>query len=163
MARKRNFEEIESLGSVSQPVLSAYVDGVITGLSIVKKGKKSYFDGNVSDGKTKLRIVGFQGGQHKAIQDFLTKKTPLRLEDCQIKRGRRGPKMKIQLKDTTILVKSPKTFDFTAIDFDTDAGIAINLGELEDMRLDQKVTADVKVLVVDDIFIRCYQARCHCC
>ena len=47
-------------------------------------------------------------------------------------------------------MKSPKTFDFSAIDFDTDAGIAINLGELEDMSLHQKVTADVKVLVVDE-------------
>ena len=117
----------------------------------MKKGKKnSYFDGSVSDGKTKLRIVGFQGGQHKAIKDFLTKKTPLRLEDCQIKPGRRESKMEIQLKDTTILMKSPKTFDFSAIDFDTDAGIAINLGELEDMSLYQKVTANVKVLVVDE-------------
>ena len=58
--------------------------------------------------------------------------------------------MEIQLKDTTILMKSPKIFDFSAIDFDTDAGIAINLGELEDMSLYQKVTADVKVLVVDE-------------
>ena len=99
MARKRNFEEIDSL-------------------------EKSYFDGGVSDGKIKLRI---------------------RLEDCQIKRGRREPKMEIQLKDTTIFVKSAKTFDFSAIDFDTDAGIAINLGELEDMSLYQKVTADVNI------------------
>lgn len=151
MARKRQLEEIDDLESVSQPALSACIDGVVTGLSIVKKGKKnSYFDGSVSDGKTKLRIVGFRGGQHKAIKDFLTKKTPLRLEDCQIKPGRRGSKMEIQLKDTTVLMKSPKTFDFSAIDFDTDAGIAINLGELEDMSLYQKVTADVKVLVVDE-------------
>ena len=48
-------------------------------------------------------------------------------------------------------MKSPKTFDFSAIDFDTDAGIAINLGELEDLSLYQKVKADVKVLVVDEV------------
>ena len=57
--------------------------------------------------------------------------------------------MEIQLKDTTILMKSPKTFNFSAIDFDTDAGIVINVGELEDMSLYQKVTADMKVLVMD--------------
>ena len=102
MARKRQLEEIDDLESVSQLALSACIDGVVTG-SIVKKGKKnSYFDGSVSDGKTKLRIVGFRGGQHKAIKDFLTKKTPLHLEDCQIKPGRRGSKMEIQLKDTTV-------------------------------------------------------------
>ena len=60
MARKRQFEKIDNLESVSQPVLSACIDGVVTGLSIVKKGKKnSYFDGSVSNGKTKLRIVVF--------------------------------------------------------------------------------------------------------
>ena len=91
--------------------------------------------------------MGFRGGQHKAIKDFLTKKTPLRLEDCQIKPR---SKMEIQVKDTTVLMKSPKTFGFSAIDFDTDAGIAINLGELEDTSFYQKVTADVKVLVVDE-------------
>ena len=59
--------ELPSLESVSEPVLSTCIDGAVTGLSIVKKGKKnSYFDGSVSDGKTKLRIVGFRGGQHKA-------------------------------------------------------------------------------------------------
>ena len=68
-------------------------------------------------------------------QTFFLTKIPLRLKDCQIKPGTHESKMKIQLKDTTVLMKSPKTFDFSAIDFDTDAGIAINLGELEDMSL----------------------------
>ena len=68
---------MDNLESVSQPVLSACIDGVVTGLSTVKKGKKnSYSDGSVSDGKTKLRIMGFRGGQHKAIKDFFNKEDP---------------------------------------------------------------------------------------
>ena len=59
--------------------------------------------------------------------------------------GRHGTKMEIQLKDTTTLMKTAKTFDFSAIEFDTNAGITINLGELEDMHLYQKVTVDVKL------------------
>ena len=47
-------------------------------------------------------------------------------------------------------MKSAKTFDFSAIEFDTDAGITINLGELKDVRLYQKVTVDVKVVEVDE-------------
>jgi hypothetical protein len=43
---------------------------VITGLSIVKKGKSSsYFDGSDSNGKMKLQIMGFRGGQHKASNE----------------------------------------------------------------------------------------------
>ena len=93
MAHKRQFEEIDNLESFIQPVLSSCIDGVVTGL---KKGKKNfYFDGSVSDGKMKLRIMGFRGRQHKVIKDFLTNKTPLHLKDCQIKPGRCGSKMKI--------------------------------------------------------------------
>ena len=44
-----------------------------------------------------------------------------------------------------IQLKSHKTFDFSAIDFDIDAE-----SELEDTSLYQRVTADVKVLVVDE-------------
>ena len=71
----RNFEEIDSLGSVSEPVLSACEDGVVTALSIFKKGKnKSFFDVSISDKKTKLSIMRFQEGQHNTIQDFLCTK-----------------------------------------------------------------------------------------
>ena len=47
-------------------------------------------------------------------------------------------------------MKIAKLSKVSAIDFDTDAGIAINLGELEDVSLYEEVTADVKVLVVDE-------------
>ena len=115
MARKRHCLEINNLESVSRPVLSACIDGiVVTGLSILKKGRNSsFFNGSISDGTTKLRIVGFRGGQHKLMTEFLTKKTPLQLDDCQIKTGRRGTKMEVQLKDTTILTKSANSLDFS--------------------------------------------------
>jgi hypothetical protein len=133
MACKQQYKEINTLESVSEPVLSTCVDGVITDLSVVKKGKSSsYFHGSVSDGKTKLQIVRFTKGQYKAIKEFLMKKIPVHLEDRQINSGRRWTKMEIKLKDST---KPPNTFNYSAIDFDTDAGIAINLG---DMRLYQK-------------------------
>ena len=70
------------------------------------------------------------------------KKQPIRFEDYQIKPTRKGTKMKIQLKDNTVLIKS---FDISAINFDTDAAINIHLGELESMNLWQKVTVNVSV------------------
>ena len=42
---------------------NATVHGVITSLSPMKKGRSSnFFHTNISDGETKLRLVGFQGG-----------------------------------------------------------------------------------------------------
>ena len=56
---------------------SACSNGVITGLSTMKKGKSSsYFDGSVSDGMLKLQIAGFRGRQHNDIimREFLTRR-----------------------------------------------------------------------------------------
>ena len=65
MAHKRQREEIDNLEFANQPMYSACLDGVITTLSIVKKGKSSsYFDESGSEGSLKLQIVGFRGGQH---------------------------------------------------------------------------------------------------
>ena len=48
-------------------------------------------------------------------------------------------------------MKFAKIFNFSTIDFDTEAGLTIHLGELEDMRLYQKVRVDVNVLTVNEL------------
>ena len=45
------------------------------------------------------------------MQDFMSKKKPVQLEDCKIKHARRGPKMETMLKGHTTISASPKTFD----------------------------------------------------
>ena len=90
----------------------------------MRKGKNSsYFGGSISDGTSNMRIVGFRAGQH-IMNEHLMKKLPIRREECQIKRARRGEKMEIQLKDNTALKKSSKIFDMSSLEFDTDAAIA---------------------------------------
>ena len=65
MVRKRPVEEIESfevesLDAVDNPVSSANIYWMITSLSPVKKGRiRNYFDGTISDGTSKLHMVGF--------------------------------------------------------------------------------------------------------
>lgn len=74
--------------SVSQLVLSACIDGVVTDL--------------------KAANCRVRRGKHKVMKKFLT---PGRLS------GRWGMNMEIQPNDITILMKSSKTFDFSATDF----------------------------------------------
>jgi hypothetical protein len=86
MARKRQHCESDNLESAKEPLYSVSLDGIVTGLLTVKKGKNSsFFDGSISDGTLKMRIVGFRTAQHKIMNEYLMKKLPIRLEECQIK------------------------------------------------------------------------------
>ena len=95
MARKQSIEEtesleMESLDAVDKPVSSANIHGIVTSLSPIKKGRtRNYFDGTVSDSTSKLRMVGFNVKQRTAINDFLERKEPIEIRDCQIQ-ARRG-------------------------------------------------------------------------
>jgi len=56
---------------VAKPLGSMNVHGVISLLSPIIKGRKSnYFEGTASDGKLKLRLVGFIQAQQKQMQDL---------------------------------------------------------------------------------------------
>ena len=49
--------------------------GVLTSISPVKKGRKqNYFEGTVTDGSSKLRLVGFNTKLQKQISDMMSKK-----------------------------------------------------------------------------------------
>ena len=102
MARKRGFEEIENFEEVDKAISSANVYGVVTSLSPVKKGHKSnYFEGTVSDGNSKLWLVGFDARQQKRMDEFKVKKQPLEIRNCEIKQSRRGERMEILFKADT--------------------------------------------------------------
>lgn len=91
MASKRKNEEVEDFEAVDKPHASANVHGVISSLSPIKKGRKSeYFDGIVSNGKSKLRLVGFSPAQQQEMKNFMSQKTPVQLEDCETKQARRA-------------------------------------------------------------------------
>lgn len=113
MARKRPVEkidsfEVESLDAVDKPVLSANIHGMITSLSPVKKGRmRNYFDGTVSDGTSKLRMVGFN------------------------QQARRGHSMEVLLKNTTEIIGSPKKISVSSLEFEDSTPATISLQELE--------------------------------
>ena len=86
MARnsKRSFEEIEKFDEVRKGIPSASVYGVLTSISPVKKGRKqNYFEGKVTDGSSKLRLVGFNTKLQK-MSDMMSKKKPIEIKNCEI-------------------------------------------------------------------------------
>ena len=63
-------------------------------LSPIKKGCKSnYFDGTISDGKSKVRLVGFNPLQQTRMKILMDKKQAVKLEDCEVCHARRGQNM----------------------------------------------------------------------
>ena len=132
MASKRKRAELKDLDSLEEPVSNASVHGVLCSLSPVKKGRKSsYFEGVVSDGKSKVRLVGFSNTQQLKMREFMDNKKAIHLNDCEVKQARRGPKMEIMLKGSTTIISSPKKFHLENIDFQEESAAAtIRLEEL---------------------------------
>ena len=62
MASKCKLEDLEvnDVESLKEPLSTASIHGGISGLSPIKRGRRSnYFEGTVSDGKAKVRLVEF--------------------------------------------------------------------------------------------------------
>ena len=102
--------EIEEVDSLEEPVSTASLHAVVSSLSPVKKGRNSdYFEGTVTDGKSTVRLVGYKRSQQSKIQRFMDKQQPILLDDCEIKKARRGPRMEI-MQMATATTSSLKKF-----------------------------------------------------
>jgi len=95
-ASKRSFKEVDNFDVVEKGMASASVHGVLTSASPVRKGinlrKQNYFEGKLSDGSSKLRLIGFDSKQQKIMSEMLPKKQAIEIENCEIKPSRWGEK-----------------------------------------------------------------------
>ena len=116
--RKRKLEELEvdEVESLDETLSTACVHGVISTLSPIKKGCKSnYFDGSVSDGKSNIRLVGFNPSQRIRMKNLMKNKQAVKIDDCEVRHARRGQSMEILLKGSTKISMSPRKFECSNI------------------------------------------------
>ena len=60
VAMKRAQEEFEDVSGVVATSPSARIHGIVTSVSPMKKSRTcNYFDGEITDGKTSMRLFGF--------------------------------------------------------------------------------------------------------
>lgn len=143
---KRAFEEVDNFDEISKEIPSASVHGVLTSISPVKKGRKqNYFEGTVSNGSSKLWLVGFDTKQQKQMADMMSKKIPIQIQNCEIKPSRRGEKMEILLKFHSSIKETTETFDVSDVEYLDGTPKTITLDELQSKHGYAKVTVDVKV------------------
>lgn len=91
----------------------AKIHGVVTSVSPMKlsvSGKSRYFDGELSDGKRKVRVVGFDSKVREKLFDSLGKREPVVVSNCEVKSGKYSSDLEIFVKKSTELQKSTTKF-----------------------------------------------------
>lgn len=150
-SRKRTIQEVNRFDTLQEPVSNASVHGTITTLSPVKKGKHSvYFEGTITDGSTNLRLVGFSSDQQKKLASFRDQHKPTHLQNCEVKQSRFGDKLEILLKRFTAIVDSPRDIAMSEAVEPPPVSTSIHLDDLPTTQEFQKITVDVKVVVVNE-------------
>ena len=131
MALKRkhqNEDEFDDISSVDQPSSSATIQGKVTSLSPMKKGKTcQYFDGELADETAKMRFIGFSSTVRQRLLKFQEKDDPVALSHCQIQQSKRT---ELKLNATTEVQKANKEFN---IPDDIANDSLIQLSEIHDL------------------------------
>lgn len=117
----------------------------------MKAGKTvHYFEGQISDGTTSMRMVGFEKAQNDKLTTYYEQKLPITLEDCQVQKSHfSGGSLEILLKRSTKFLTSPKNIDNTTIPVLVPMP-TVSLGDLADIEEYQHVSVAAKVLRVDN-------------
>ena len=151
MAKKKLFDEVDKLDDLSNPICNATLHGVVASVSPLQKRRTcNYFEGFITDGSSKVRVVGFNPGQQKTIKQFMDTKQTLQLTDCEVKQARRGHSMVILLKGNTDIKKSPKKFNLSKLDLNDETPSNIKLADLDSRSVYDRVSVAVKVLKCSD-------------
>ena len=110
--RKRLYEDIDDFDELNEPVPNASIHAAVMSLSPYKKGENaSYFDGTLTDGTRKIRMIGFSSDQQKKLSSYQESQHPIILNNCEIKQSRQGDQYEILLKKFTNITESPKKIE----------------------------------------------------
>ena len=154
VAMKRAQEEFEDVSEVVATSPSARIHGIVTSVSPMKKSRTcNYFDGEITDGKTSMRLFGFDSGSgvRKRLVEFEEREESVVLSRCEVKHSRQGNQLEILVGKYTDVEKSEKSFDVQPRDLaDKKFGKVIVLEELGELEQFQRITVSVKVICVQE-------------
>ena len=112
---------------------------------LVTSGKTKYFEGELTDGVTSLRFVGFDAKQQKKLMEFQDKKQSVALVNCEVKPNKWSSELEVVMSNSTQVVTSPTKFDITMIPT-TKHHEEVSLDQLQDKTNYQRITVLVKIL-----------------
>ena len=151
---KRPHKETEfaNVEEVTSPSGNAKVHGVIMSLSPIKtKGTTGYFDGEITDGKKKMRLYGFDSadGVRRKLLEYNGTEKAVALSKCEIKPSRDGNSLEIKIDKRTEVSTSQKKFDQSQIEAMTE-GKFLKLSDLQKTPEFQLVSVAAKVTNITD-------------
>ena len=90
------------------PFPNVKIHAVVNSVSPTKKSQScSFFDGEITDGKVCMRVLGFDVSVHKKLVEFYVSKSAVALANCEVKSSRKGKELEVLLKKhTDMTVKS---------------------------------------------------------
>ena len=107
--RKREYEdleEFEDVSSVHSPTINANIRGVLTNISPMRGKRKKFFDGEISDDKTSMRVVGFHSVPHRLLTE--SKDRPVLLSHCIVQPNRFTDELEVVLHKHTEVHHTPE-------------------------------------------------------
>jgi hypothetical protein len=105
-------DEVE-ISNVCEAKRSATVHGVMLQLSPVKNkklGTRKWFDGQICDGKSVLRMVSYDAKYWGAMEKSKEEQSPIALRNCTIQRSKRTLDLEVIANDGTEVAASPKKY-----------------------------------------------------
>ena len=151
-SKKRLLDEFEQVSEIDHMSKRAKIHGVVQSLSPMQassSGSTKFFSGEITDGKSNLRLVGFDTKQQQKLAEFQKKKEPVALLKCEIKPSKWGSQLEVLMRKDTELQKSPKKFNVTSLVCNTSNEITLN--QLQDLNSYQRVVATVKVVSAQEV------------
>lgn len=124
----------------------ATVSGLLTSISPIRPTSR-YFDGELTDGESVIRLVGFDKHKQQQLKSFCDFKVPVTLRDCLIQRNKFKNNLEVVLKSNTKIESS--TQQFHVPDLKTVGSSIINLSQLNDLHEHERVTVRVTILKVN--------------
>lgn len=114
MASKRKREkEFEDVSSVQHTSPNVKFLGLVTMVSPMKNSKTcSYFNGQISDSKSRKWVFKFDAGFHRKLLEHHGKEEAVLLSHCEVKQAWIGEQLEVLVNKSTETEQSSKQFDF---------------------------------------------------
>ena len=122
----------------------ATVTGLLASLSPIKPTR--YFDGELTDGQSVIRLVGFDKAKLRQLQPFSDYGVPVTLRNCLVQKNKFKDQLEVVLKTHTTIEESHAQFDVT--DLKT---VLISLIQLQDIAEHDRVTIRISVIKVYEV------------
>jgi hypothetical protein len=159
-SKKRNRSNVVNVSDISNTSSNATVGGVVTVLSPMKKSRSCpFFDGKISDGRSSMRLFGFDPNARDILANYNQTKQPVVLGNCEIKPSRLSEDLEIFVTRKTEMEESAHEYDISDIsDYSasqpsesTCDSKLIQLKDLDNLNPYDTVDVLVKVAELDEI------------